>query len=157
MDTYGLADDVFPLSGSAQVSSSAGRPYSYTIIEPLKAACACKEYLEGVIEVTWNENEPVTIDFDDVSATARYMFRTPGKGYSAGLFYWTAFLIKGQSFGQFHIETRLRAGTTTVAGVFYENPATVPNPEPQSSTRIIMFEKRSLYFPPLFFKSFRQF
>jgi hypothetical protein len=65
MDTYGLADDVFLLSGSAQVSSTAGRSYSYTIIEPLKAARTCKEYLEGVIEVTWNENEPVTIDFGD--------------------------------------------------------------------------------------------
>jgi hypothetical protein len=66
MDTYGLADDVFLLSGSAQVSSTAGRSYSYTIIEPLKAARTCKEYLEGVIEITWSgKDEPVTIDFGD--------------------------------------------------------------------------------------------
>jgi hypothetical protein len=66
MDTYGVADDVFLLSGSAQVSSSAGRSYSYTILEPLKAARTCKEYLEGVIEITWSgKDEPVTIDFGD--------------------------------------------------------------------------------------------
>lgn len=66
MDTYGLADDVFLLSGSAQVSSSAGRSYYYTIIGPLKSARTCKEYLEGVIEITWSgKDEPVTIDFGD--------------------------------------------------------------------------------------------
>ena len=65
-DTYALSDDVFLLSGSAQVSSTAGRSYSYDIIEPLKVARTCENILEGIIEITWSgKEEPVTIDYGD--------------------------------------------------------------------------------------------
>lgn len=66
MDTYALFDDVFLISGSAQVTSSAGRSYSYTITEPLKVSRSCSNVLSGVIEVTWSgQDEPVTIDFGE--------------------------------------------------------------------------------------------
>jgi len=66
MNTYALPDDVFLLTGSASVSSSSGRSYSYIITEPLKVARTCENILEGILEVTWvGQNEPVTIDFGE--------------------------------------------------------------------------------------------
>lgn len=66
MDTDTFVDDVFLISGSAEVSSSAGRSYSYRITRPLKTARTCRNVLEGVIEITWSgHGEPVTIDYGD--------------------------------------------------------------------------------------------
>ena len=66
MDTYTLVDDVFLLSGSAEVTSTSGRSYSYTITEPLKIARTCENILEGVIEIDWSgQEDPVTIDYGE--------------------------------------------------------------------------------------------
>ncbi|MEN6618323.1 MAG: hypothetical protein ABFC28_02325 [Rikenellaceae bacterium] len=66
MDTYTQIDDVFLLSGSAEVTSSADRSYSYIITKPLKIARTCENILEGVMEITWSgKDEPVTIDFGE--------------------------------------------------------------------------------------------
>ena len=66
MDTYSLIDDVFLLSGSSEVSSTAGRSYSYTITDPLKIARTCENILSGVAEIDWSgQSEPVTIDYGD--------------------------------------------------------------------------------------------
>jgi hypothetical protein len=66
MDTYTLVDDVFLLSGSANVTSSSGRSYAYMITEPLKIARTCENILEGVMVINWSgQEEDVTIDYGD--------------------------------------------------------------------------------------------
>lgn len=66
MDTYVLVDDVFLISGSADVNSSSGRSYSYIITEPLKISRNCVNILEGEMEITWSgHEESVTIDYGD--------------------------------------------------------------------------------------------
>ncbi len=66
MNTYTLVDDVFLLSGSADVTSTSGRSYSYTITEPFKIARTCENILEGVIVISWSGNdEDVTIDYGE--------------------------------------------------------------------------------------------
>ena len=65
-DTYALVDDVFLLSGSADVTSTSGRSYSYTITEPLKITRTCGNILEGVIVINWSgSDEDVTIDYGE--------------------------------------------------------------------------------------------
>ncbi|RKD92046.1 hypothetical protein [Mangrovibacterium diazotrophicum] len=66
IDTYSVVDDVFLISGSSATSSSAGRSYSYIIVDPLKVARTCENILSGVAEINWNgQSEPVTIDYGD--------------------------------------------------------------------------------------------
>ncbi len=65
-DTFMMLDDVFLISGYADVSTSAGDSYSYTIIEPLKVSRICPNILEGIIELTYSGTDnTITIDYGD--------------------------------------------------------------------------------------------
>jgi hypothetical protein len=63
-DTEDITDDVFSISGSADVNSSEGGYYSYDITEPLMISYSCDFISEGVMQITTSGNEgPVSIDF----------------------------------------------------------------------------------------------
>lgn len=63
-NTDDITDDVFSVSGSADVNSSEGGYYSYDITEPLKISYSCDFISEGVMQLTTSENNaPITIDF----------------------------------------------------------------------------------------------
>ena len=59
-----LTDDVYLISGSANVESSTGNFYSYDITTPLKISYSCDPIQEGVLVLTLTgQSNPVTIDF----------------------------------------------------------------------------------------------
>jgi len=61
-----ISDDVFQVTSTADVNTSSGASYSYTVKEPLVISASCDMIKEGVIELTTSEKEePVTIDFGD--------------------------------------------------------------------------------------------
>lgn len=65
-ETEDISDDVFEITSSAQVSSSSGKSYSYTVLEPLVISASCEMIQSGIITLTSSGNsEPVTIDFGD--------------------------------------------------------------------------------------------
>jgi len=65
-ETDDISDDIFQITGNADVRSSARGSYSYTITEPLVITASCDMISEGVIEYTTSEStEPLTIDFGD--------------------------------------------------------------------------------------------
>jgi hypothetical protein len=63
-ETSDITDDVFSISGYADISSTSGRAYSYSITEPLIVSYSCDIVSEGVMEITTSaSDEPVIIDF----------------------------------------------------------------------------------------------
>ncbi|QGY44630.1 hypothetical protein GM418_13440 [Maribellus comscasis] len=78
-DTQDVSDDVFTVSGSAEVNSSAKGYYAYNIIEPMQISYSCDFISEGVIEITTSaSDEPVTIDFGDDSVCDWIVFVSQG-------------------------------------------------------------------------------
>ncbi len=64
--TSTYADDVFLITGSADVASSTGNFYTYDITSPLKITYGCDPIKEGIMVVDYTGLEnPLTIDFGD--------------------------------------------------------------------------------------------
>jgi hypothetical protein len=64
VESYTLIDDVFETTGSAEVTSSSGRYYSYDITSPLKTTRLCENILEGELVIDWSgSDESITVDY----------------------------------------------------------------------------------------------
>lgn len=65
-ETDDISDDVFQITSSAQVSSTSGKSYSYTVEEPVVISASCDMIQYGVITLTTSgSSDPVNIDFGD--------------------------------------------------------------------------------------------
>lgn len=78
--TETLTDDVFQITGSADVESSNGYAYSYDITSPLKLEYACDPITEGVIVLTVSsQTDPITIDFGNGTCDWKAVLSQLGK------------------------------------------------------------------------------
>lgn len=79
--TESFADDVYQITGSADVISSRGYYYSYDITSPLKLEYGCDPITEGIIVLDiYGQDEPITIDFGDGTCDWKAKLSQPGKG-----------------------------------------------------------------------------
>ena len=59
-----LSDDVFEVTSNAEVTSSNGWSYDYTVTEPLEIALNCEFIRKGVVEINVSTmEEPIVVDF----------------------------------------------------------------------------------------------
>lgn len=79
--TEAFSDDVYQITGSADVESSNGYAYSYDITTPLRLEYGCDPITKGIIVLSISsQTEPVTIDFGDGTCDWKAKLSQSGKG-----------------------------------------------------------------------------
>jgi len=77
--TLARLDDYWLISGEAHGTNLAGDTYKRDIIEPIRKNYACRFFVSGIIEVTWNESRVFTLDFGDGTCDRRATVSSEGE------------------------------------------------------------------------------